>query len=391
MRTHRRRFAAGVLAGAVSGMLPALARSADRPSRPGARTLRVGPGRDLPRPSAAAAICRDGDVIEIDAGDYRGDVAVWERDDLSVVAVGGPVRLAVAGEHAEGKAIWVVRAERMRVESVEFSGARVPHRNGAGIRLERGQLSVRDCAFFDNENGILTANDRAIELRVRGCEFGRNGHGDGFSHNLYAGTIRRLEVSESYFHHARVGHLLKSRAERNEIRYNRLTDEEGGSASYELEFPSGGIAVVVGNLIAQGPRTENPVLVSFGAEGFTWSRNAIVLAHNTLVDEKPVDGVFLRVRPGADIVAANNLLLGEGRLEAAGPGLYRNNPNAIRDDFVDAARLDYRLRRPTRFTAAPAEAATAYGTDIALRRQYLHPRRSHVIDTPALFPGALQT
>jgi hypothetical protein len=266
----------------------------------------------------------------------------------------------------------------------------VPHRNGAGIRLERGQLAVRDCAFIDNENGILTANDRSIELQVNACEFGRNGHGDGFSHNLYAGTIRRLDVTESYFHRARSGHLLKSRAERNEIRYNRFTDEPGGSASYELEFPSGGLAVVVGNLIAQGPGTENPVLVSFGAEGFAWTRNAIVLAHNTLVDEKPVDGAFLRVRPGADILAVNNLLLGESRLESAGPGVYRNNPTAVREDFVDAARLDLRLRRPTRFTAVPPETSAVLDTDIALRRQYQHPRRSRAIDAGALLPGALQ-
>lgn len=381
---------AAALAGGMVGGWGLGARPAERASRPAARVLRVGPGRALPHPSAAAAVCRDGDAIEIDAGDYRGDVAIWERHDLSISAVGGPVRLAVAGESAEGKAIWVVRAERMRIEGIEFSGARVPHRNGAGIRLERGQLALRDCAFFDNENGVLAANDRSIELRVTGCEFGRNGFGDGFSHNLYAGAIRRLEVTESYFHRARTGHLLKSRAERNEIRYNRLTDEEGGSASYELEFPSGGIAVVVGNLIAQGARTQNPVLVSFGAEGFAWPRNAILLANNTLVDEKPVDGVFLRVRPGADIVAVNNLLLGEGRLENAGPGTYRNNPNAVREDFVDAARQDYRLRRPSRFKPVPAEPPLEDGMDITLRRQYRHPRRSRAVDPGALLPGALQ-
>ena len=65
----------------------------------------------------------------------------------------------------------------------------------------------------------------------------------------YVGKIDKLTVNGSYFHHARVGHLLKSRAAQNHVFYNRLTNEEGGRASYELGFPSGGLAYVVGNWI----------------------------------------------------------------------------------------------------------------------------------------------
>lgn len=35
------------------------------------------------------------------------------------------------------------------------------------------------------------------------------------------------------------------------IYYNRLTDEAGGQASYELEFPNGGMVYVVGNIVEQ--------------------------------------------------------------------------------------------------------------------------------------------
>ena len=54
------------------------------------------------------------------------------------------------------------------------------------------------------------------------------------------GPFAVLKVTGSYFHHAKSGHLLKSRAAKNLIFYNRLTDEIGGTASYELEFPNGG-------------------------------------------------------------------------------------------------------------------------------------------------------
>ena len=269
------------------------------------------------------------------SGDYVRDVAMWNKSDLTIRGVGGPVRIIAGGASAEGKATWVVRGDRIVVENLTFIGSRVPDRNGAGIRLERGRLKVVDCAFLDNQNGILTANNADIELEIEGSEFGNNGAGDGQSHNLYAGAIGKLTVTGSYFHHANVGHLLKSRAERNFVSYNRLTDETEGRASYELEFPSGGLAYVLGNVIEQGAKTENWTIVSFGAEGYRSPGNELYLVNNTIVDDRRNPGTFLRVKGGADRVkAVNNLLFGKGALDTAGPGEYRANFHARAGDSL---------------------------------------------------------
>ncbi|MEP6587730.1 MAG: hypothetical protein ABJA84_03100 [Polaromonas sp.] len=256
---------------------------------------------------------------------------------MTVRAVGGRVRLLAQGAAAEGKAIWVVRAKGMRVEGFDFEGAAVPSRNGAGIRLESGSLWVRNCRFLHNEMGLLTNNDPNTILEIENSEFAHNQRPDGHNHNLYAGQIARLSVRGSYFHHARSGHLLKSRAALSDIYNNRLVDETGGTASYELEFPNGGVANVVGNVIAQNTTTENPILISFGAEGYKWPRNAIYLEDNTLVNPLPRGGIFLRVVPGADSIRAiNNRLLGSGTLESAGPGEYRNNVSIDLRDYPQA-------------------------------------------------------
>ena len=131
----------------------------------------------------------------------------------------------------------------MRIEGFDFVGCAVPDGNGAGIRLEAGSLTLVDCGFRDNENGVLTSNDDSVELDVIDCDFGAVVWRRGVTHNLYVGSIKRLSVTGSYFHHGLLGHLLKSRAAVNHILYNRLTDEIGGRASYELEFPNGGVAV----------------------------------------------------------------------------------------------------------------------------------------------------
>lgn len=382
-QTRRRKVLIGALAGLST--LTALTSRAQN-------IIRIGPRNAIKSIASAAAAARDGDVFEVEAGDYLGDIAVWTKDNITVRAVGGRVRLIASGMAAEGKAIWVVRGSNMKVEGFDFSGARVADKNGAGIRLEKGSLSVKDCAFMDCQNGILTSSNPTVELSIANSEFGYNGHGDGQSHNLYAGEIAKLTVAGSYFHHAKVGHLLKTRAAVNHIFYNRLTDESAGSASYELEFASGGVALVVGNIIQQGSQTQNPHLISYAAEGYKWPTNELYLINNTLIDNRPHSGVFLRVKPGtATVKAVNNLLVGKASLDSAGPGDYRNNFNVDWDEFELAAREDYRLKHQSKMLGKIIDAGTINGEALMPDSEYVHPRKVARLKGPARHPGALQS
>lgn len=388
MRAHARVFlaAVGFLAGAWFSAAPAWAVDGA-----GGRVIHVGPEREIKSLQQASRLVKDGDTVEVDAGDYRRDVAVWTQDRLDFRAVGGRVRLFADGAAAEGKAIWVVRGGALSVEGFDFVGAHVPDRNGAGIRFEKGALRVRDCRFLDNENGILTAGDGESTLEISNSEFGRNGFGDGQSHNLYVGAIARLTVTGSYFHHARVGHLLKSRARESRILYNRLTDEIGGTASYELEFPNGGIAYVIGNLIQQSSTTENPHIIAYGAEGYRGDNNRLYLVNNTLVDGRPQGGVFLRLAPGTrSVLAINNILVGNGSLESAGPGTYRNNFNAGWEAFERAARDDYRLASDSPLRFKGVEPPQLGRLSLRPEQQYVHPRSSRPLRVERLSPGAFQ-
>ncbi len=357
--------------------------------------IKVGPSHGIHAISTAAALAKNGDTIEIEAGDYTGDVAVWKQDNLVIRGVGSAgkrVRLIAAGASAEGKAIWVVRGGRITVENIEFTGARVPDRNGAGIRFEKGHLVVRNCRFIDNENGILTSGGN-LDLDIENSEFGHNGAGDGYSHNLYVGAIRKLRVTGSYFHHAKVGHLLKSRATENHILYNRLTDEAQGRASYELEFPNGGLAYIIGNIIEQSTTTENPNIVSFGAEGYKHPANELYLINNTLIDNLPQSGFFLVSKPGFQVVKAyNNLLLGKRPLNSGGiDGEFINNPNVGKDSFILADRHDYRIQRESALHRTYMLPGAANGFELAPDREYVHPAGTRQFTSTPTLPGAKQT
>lgn len=355
-----------------------------------AALLHVGPDRAIKTLAEASRLARDGDTVEVDAGDYVGDVAVWTRDDLTLRAVGGRVRLLANGRAVAGKGIWVVRARNMRVEGFDFQGARVPDRNGAGIRLDGGSLHVRDCSFTDNEMGLLTNNDPTTVLEIEDSEFARNGRPDGHNHQLYVGAIARLSVTGSYFHHGLTGHLLKSRAAVNDVLYNRLDDGTQGRASYELEFPNGGIAHVVGNIIRQSAQTQNRHLIAFGAEGYRSTFNELHLVHNTLIDGRPAGGVFLRVAAGARVKAHDNLLVGRGAWPGAAADL-RNNPRIEPAVFTAATFDDHRWRIDAPALGPVVDAGAAPGPGPRLTHEYVHPRGTRPLTGPPTRPGALQS
>lgn len=326
-----------VLAAGLLGLGPAPATAYDERAP---RTWRVGPDRELTLPSQAAAVARDGDTVLIDAGTYSGDVATWTQDDLTIRGDGGRAHLRADGNDAQGKAIWVVTGDRTRIDRVELSGARVADRNGAGIRQEGTDLTVTRSWFHDNENGILTGADPDSDIVVRRSRFFRNGHGDGYSHNLYVGAVRSLTVSGSWLSAADTGHELKSRAARTTIVANRISDGDA-TASYSIDLPEGGRSLVAGNVVLQGPRSENPALVSYGAEGLTHPDRTLWVVNNTFVNRRS-SGTFVVVAEGARAVLRNNLLVGPGEL-VTGPAVARANRRVGARGFVDPAAEDYRL------------------------------------------------
>lgn len=354
--------------------------------------LRVGPGQAYPTIRAASLAAKDGDVVEIQAGQYVGDVAVWLQTRLTIRGIGGRAQIVANGASVEGKGIWVIRNGNFVVENIEFTGARVPDRNGAGIRFENGTLTVRNSVFKYNENGILTANNATQVLTLEGCEFGNNGYGDGSSHNLYAGKIGRLTVTGSYFHHARVGHLLKSRAKENFIINNRLTDEVGGTASYELNFPNGGLAYVVGNIIQQSATSPNGTIIAFGEEGIGWPQNQIYLVNNTIVNDRTAGGTTLRVASGTVLKAVNNLLLGNSStIESAGTGQFASNAKATLSDFANAPGFDYQLKSTSSYAGKAVDPGVANSFALRPTKEYVFPWMTRAVRPAPYSLGALQT
>ncbi len=228
-------------------------------------------------------------------------------------------------------------------------------RPAAGLRDHGGKPRCREAGGFRLQSGGDDPYHRHRDIRTRQIDAvgldpqPRKPADDAFECGLRVPCIERdsFAAAGSRLQQGFRGHLIKSRARASSIVYNLLVDGVGGSASYELEFPNGGLAWVVGNIIGQSPTTDNRDLISYGAEGPRWPDNALYLAHNTLVDER-LGGRFLRVwtdrmPAGTEVWAINNLLVGHTEFSPQAPGRYAGNQPVDRSALVDADGLDFRL------------------------------------------------
>ena len=309
-----------------------------------AATLQVGPDKPFQAPCAAIAVAAPGDLIEIDAGLYTRDVCVVPQNNLTLRGVNGRAHLEAQDASSQGKAIWVIKGNDVVVENIEFSGASVPDHNGAGIRAEGVNLTVRNCYFHDNQDGILESNITGSTILIEFSEFDHNGFGDGQSHNLYIGHAGTLIFRFNWSHRAKTGHLLKSRASHNYIYYNRLTDETG-TASYECDLPNGGSSYVISNLIEQGKNTANSTILTYLEEGVSnlTSGTDLHVINNTFVNDRSDGGIFVRLASTASPAQiVNNIFNGPGTV-CSGP-CGKPLTNFVGDPlFVDAIDFDYHL------------------------------------------------
>jgi hypothetical protein len=327
--------------------------AASAPAR--ANTLRVGPGQTYPMPCDAIAAARAGDTIEVDAsGKYDGNTCAWSTDGLTISGVNGRAKIDLTGVTPAGqKGIFTIGGTASAtIENFELSGAAISSsagNNGAAVRHQGLNLTVRNCYIHDNQDGILAAPAMANTgtVLIESSEFSHNGAGDGFSHNMYIGNFATFTLQFSYSHHGNVGHLFKSRALSTRVLYNRITDETGGTASYEVDIPNAGTAYLIGNVIEQSATTQNSDIVTFGEEGTPSGYDThLFVVNNTIINDHS-SGTFVNDTTSTPAVITNNIFYNAGTVtNQSGATITTNFESATMGDpmFVDRASYDVTLR-----------------------------------------------
>jgi hypothetical protein len=283
-----------------------------------AATLSVGPGQVFVKPSQALAVAVAGDTIEVAAGTYVNDPICIKQNGITLKSVGGMAvfesQIPVGGKYpptnaaCSGKGIAVIAGSDVTVDGFGFTGMKVSSSNGAGIRAEGTNLTIRNSLFSKNEMGILANDNANSTITIEDSEFSemRGGPSIDQGHNIYIGAIKKLIVNNISSHHAHVGHQLKTRARENQITNSRFYDGEDGDSSFAVDI-SGGVAVLSGNYFQKGPRSENPNnMLHFYTSRDPVGPHSITITGNTFEALLPTNGYWLRVQNDATTLPAIN-------------------------------------------------------------------------------------
>jgi hypothetical protein len=262
-------------------------------------------------------------------GDSRGTIAIapGRYAECAVQSAGHvsylsaePGAAVFDGKTCEGKAALVLRGRGAEVSGLVFQNMRVPDFNGAGIRLEQGDLTVAESWFRDSEQGILTGDDQRARIVIDRSTFTRLGTCEGpggCAHSIYTGEYGHLRVTRSRFEEGRGGHYVKSRASRVEIASSSFDDARGRATNYMIDLPAGAVGQISNNWFVQGADKENySAFIAVAAEDVLHSSAGLAIVGN---DARLAPGIDRNTTFVADW-SGDTLALGENAL---GPGLKR--------------------------------------------------------------------
>jgi hypothetical protein len=361
---------------------------------PTSTVLQVGPTRQYTTIISAVTAAQDGYTIEIDADVYSSQTLTISKNNLTLRGIGGYAYLKWGtGDYltntstiSNGKGIMIIQGNNITIENFEFSGAKVVDENGAGIRYEGGNLTIRKSYFHDNENGILGEGGLSDTLLIESSVFERNGYCPSLcAHNIYIGTMGKLIFRYNKSIDAREGHPLKSRAQINEIISNYLSTKNS-DGSYEADFPNGGTVYFIGNIVEQGANTGNSSMLAYGEEGSTNPNPALYIVNNTFYNQRG-SGTFLSVSGSPTLAVKNNIFAGGGSF---GVNADASNKTLTASSFINVSSSDYHLAAGSPAIDAGVNPGTAGSYNLAPQSEYVEPagRKVRVTSGSAIDVGA---
>ncbi len=288
----------------------------------------MGPNQPFLLPSAAARAAQDGDTVLIDPGEYY-DCAVWTQSHLVIAGVRPGV--VITDTTCQGKALFVITGDDTTIRDLTLARARVPDRNGAGIREEGQGLIVRRVQFVDNQVGLLDGSEVGGEIIISDCGF--EGGGIGGERPTFAvlvNAVSLLRIEGSTFKHVNGGQISTSAA-RTELSGNQIEAGTGEEPAVAILSASGHL-VMEDNNLSIGPHLSrlNAAVLVMGQDSPELRRNRLLNGTG-----RPAT-LLLAWTSGHPLLEGNLVEPGDAELSTA--GLWQHRASALYHGTKDGAR-----------------------------------------------------
>lgn len=220
------------------------------------------------------------------------------------------------GGACQGKAALVTAAANIVIENLDIAGIAVADGNGACFRLDQGtrDLTLRGINCRDSQDGLLGAS--AGLLLIEDSVFSGNGYADGRAHGLYISggdevVIRRSQILATQ----NAGHSLKSGARKLTVEDSVIAALNGHN-SRALDVYGGGDVVLRGNVLQQGPASDNSDMIGLALEPAreVAGEHRFTAENNWLISDRAGGGMLLRGRKLGPIVLEGNRMVGIGAI-----------------------------------------------------------------------------
>lgn len=257
---------------------------------------------------SAISSIKNGSRVYLEAGVYT-EGAYIKASDISILGEPGVI---FDGALADAKAALVLSGNNVEVESIACVNIKAPAGNGACIRFEGKNLTVRGITVSNSESGLMTSSDAGLVV-VEYSSFESLGNRNGYAHALY------VKADELFFRYSSIlstkhqGSGIKSRSKKVIVENSKLASLNSIDSRL-IDMANYGELIVRNSILQQGNGSSNSQLIAYGLEknvSKVFETNKISIKDNLIIFDRRQANVLISSRLEDERIISGNLFIGD--------------------------------------------------------------------------------
>lgn len=258
--------------------------------------------------SSAVTAIKDGSKVYLEPGIYQQGAYI-SANNIAIIGAKGVI---FDGAVSDDKAALVLTGKNVLVESIECRNIAVKDGNGACIRFEGENLTIRDLYAHDSQSGVKTSRVKGF-VKIEYSKFERIGNRNGYSHSMYIiADLLQLNFCQILSTKSQ-GSGVKSRSKKVLIE-NSILASLDGKDSRLIDMANYGELIVRDSLLQQGDNSSNSQLIAYGLEKNVtkqFVRNRIELTNNLIFFDRSKANVLISKRFDDEFINKGNMFIGD--------------------------------------------------------------------------------